>query len=75
MFSASFNKINEEDQRTDEIELFNILNNNHDLTESDIKDIDVKSQLEHQYQIQETKESGWIFDKIKSLRIKFNKTG
>ena len=75
MFSASFNKINEEDQRTDEIELFNILNNNHDLAESDIKDIDVKSQLEHQYQIQETKESGWIFDKTKSLRIKFNKTG
>ena len=29
----------------------------------------------HQIQIQETKESGWIFDKINSLRIRFYKTG
>ena len=34
---------------------------------------DVKSQLEHQ--IQETKESGWIFDKINSMKNKFFKTG
>ena len=35
---------------------------NHILTESDIENIDVSSQLEHQFQIQETKESGWILD-------------
>ena len=47
----------------------------HNLTESDIKNIHVKSQLEHQIQIQETKQSGWIFDKINSTKIKFYKTG
>ena len=43
----------------------------HNLTESDIDNIDVKSQLEHQIQIQETKESGWIFDKINSMKLSF----
>ena len=63
MFSASFYKINEEDQRSDEVESFINLNINNDLTETDIDIMDVISQLEHQIQIQETKESGWIFDK------------
>ena len=57
LLSASFYKINEEDQRSDEIELFFNLKINHNLTESDIDNIDVRSQLEHQIQIQETKES------------------
>ena len=48
---------------------------NNNLTESDIDKIDIKSQLEHQIQIQETKESGWIFDKINSMKIRFYKTG
>ena len=56
-FSASFYKINEEDQRYNEIELYINLKINHNLTESDIDNIDVRSQLEHQIQIQETKES------------------
>ena len=38
-------------------------------------DIDVKSQLEHLIQVQETKNSGWVFDKINSMRIKFYKIG
>ena len=75
IFSASFYNINEEDQRSNEIELFNNLNFNHNLTETDINNIDVESQLEHQNQIQETKESGWIFDKITSRKIGFFKTG
>ena len=75
LFSASFYKINEEDQRSDEIELFNILNINNNLTETDINNIDVKSQLEHQIQVQETKESGWVFDKNNSRKIGFYKTG
>ena len=74
LFSASFYKINEEDRRSDEIELFINLNINNNLTETDIINIDVKSQLEHQIQIQETKESGWIFDKINSMKIRFYKT-
>ena len=71
LFSASFYKINEEDQRKNEIKLYINLNINHNLTESDINNIDVRSQLEHQIQIQETKESGWIFDKTNSMKISF----
>ena len=72
---ANFYKINEEDQRSDEIEIFLNLKINHNLTESDNDKVDVESQLEHQIQIQETKESGCIFDKINSLEIRFYKTG
>ena len=75
LFSASFYKINEEDPRNDETEFFNNLNINNNLTETDVNNIDVKSQLEHQIQIQETNESGWIFDKINSMKIIFFKTG
>ena len=74
-FSARFYKINEEYQRSVETEIFFNLNFNNSLTENDINDIDVKSQLEHQIQIQETKESGWMFDKTNSMKIKFYKTG
>ena len=74
IFSASFYKINEEDQTKNEIELYMSLKINHKLTESDIDNIDVRSHLEHQYQIQETKESGWFFDKINSMKISFYKT-
>ena len=58
LFSASFCKNNEEDQKSDETELFKNLNNNKKLTGTDSDNIDVKSQLEHQIQLQETKESG-----------------
>ena len=75
LFSASFYKIDEEDQRNNEIELYIKLNIYHVLTESDINIINLRSQLEHQIQIQETKESGWIFDKINSMNISFYKTG
>ena len=75
LFSASFYKIIEEDQRKDEIELFNNWNIIHNMTETDIDNIEVKSPLEHQIQIQETKDSGWIFDKIKSMKKRFYKTG
>ena len=67
-FSASIYKINEEDQRSDELELFIILKKIQNLTETDIDNIDVESQLKHQIQIQETKESGWIYEKINSLK-------
>ena len=75
LISATFYKINEGDEKSDEIELFSTLNINHNLTETVIKNIDVKSQLEHQIQIEETKESGWIFDKIISMKIRFYRTG
>ena len=63
LFSASFYKINEEDQKNNEIELYINLKINHNLTESDIDNIDIRSQLEHQIQNQDVKESGWVFDK------------
>ena len=44
-------------------------------TASDINDIDIKSQLEHRIQNPETKESGWIIDKLNSMKKKFQKTG
>ena len=74
IFSASFYKINEEDQRNNENELYINLKINQNLTESDIDNIDVRSQLQHQIQIQETEESGWIFDKTNSMKISFYKT-
>ena len=75
LFSASFYKINEEDQRSDEIELFINLNIKNNLRETDNNNIDVRSELEHQIQIQETKESGWLFDEINLMKIRFYKTG
>ena len=74
LFSASFCIINEEDQRNNEIELYINLKINHNLTESDIDNIDVRSQLEHQIPIQEMKESGWVFDIINSMKISFSKS-
>ena len=58
IISATLYEIKEEDQRSDEIELYNNLQFNEKLTEFDIDNIDIKSQLEHQSQIQETKVSG-----------------
>ena len=75
LFSASFLKINEEDQRYNQIELYMNLKINNNLTESDIDNIDVRSQLDHQIQNQEMKESGWIFHKNNSMKISFYKTG
>ena len=75
LFSASFYKINEEDQKNNEIELYINLNINHSLTESGIDNIDVRSQLEHHLQNQEMKESGLIFDKVNSMKISFYKAG
>ena len=75
LFSASFHKTKEEGQRCDGIEFFNNVSFNHNLTETDNKHFDVKSQLEHQIQNQETKESGCIFKKLISKETGFYKTG
>ena len=74
LFSASFYKFNEEDQKSNHIELYINSKITHNLTESDIDNIDVRSQLEDQIQMQELKNSGWIFDKINSMKISFHKT-
>ena len=74
LISASFYKIKEEDQRSDETEKYKNMNTNNKLTESDFENIYVKTQLEHQIQIQKTKEKGWIFDEINAMKIRFYKT-
>ena len=48
VFSARFDKQDEDNQLLDETELFINFNINHNLTQTDIANIDVKSPLEHQ---------------------------
>ena len=74
VFSARFDKQDENNQVLDETELFTNLNINHNLTETDIDKIDIISQLKQQIQIEETKKSGWRFDKNNSMTWCFNKT-
>ena len=71
VFSARFDKQDEDNQVLDETEVFNNLNINHNLTQSDLDIIGVKSQLEFQIQQQEMKDSGWRFDILYSMIIKF----
>ena len=58
VFSARFDKQDEDNQVLDETELFNILNINHNLTQSDLDKSDIRFPLEHQIQQQEMKDSG-----------------
>ena len=53
VFSAKFDKQDEDNQLLDETELFKKLIFNHKLTETDINNIDVKSPLEQQTQQKE----------------------
>ena len=74
VFSARFDKQNEDNQVLDETELFYNLNINHNLTQSDLDKINIISPLEYQIQQQEMKDSGWRFDKINSMTIYSYKT-
>ena len=62
VFSARFDKQDEDNHLLDETELFINLNIKHNLTESDLDKIDVRSPLEYQKQQQEMRDSGWKFD-------------
>ena len=74
VFSARFDKQNEDGQLLDETELFINLNMNHNLTQSNLDKINIVSPLEFQIQKQEMKDSGWRFDKITSMTIYFYET-
>ena len=74
-FSTRFDKQDEKNQVLDETELFINLKIHHNLTESELDKIDVRSPLENQIQQQEMKDSGWSFDKINSLTVYFYKPG
>ena len=71
VFLAKFDKQDEDNQVLFETELFNNLNINHNLTESDIGNTDIKSSLEHQIQNQKVKSSGRKFDEINLKTIYF----
>ena len=58
VFSAKFDKQDEDGQMFDEVELLFNIKINHNLKERDIKNIDIKSPLEQQVQKQEIKDSG-----------------
>ena len=75
VFSARFDKQDEDNQTLDETELFINFNINHKLTQTDIVKNDVKSPLEHQIQQQKMIDSGWRFDKTKSMTVYFYQTG
>ena len=74
VFSARFDKQDEDNQVLDETELFINLNINHNLTQSDLDNIDIKSPLDDQIQQQQMKDSGWRFDEINSMTVYFYKT-
>ena len=74
VFSARFDKQDEDGQLLDETELFINLNINQNLTQSDIDNINITFSLERQIQQQEMKDSGWRFDKVNSMTIYFYKT-
>ena len=74
VFSARFDKQDEDGQLLDETELFINLNINQNLTQSDLDNINITFPLESQIQQQEMKDSGWRFDKVNSMTIYFYKT-
>ena len=74
VFSARFDKQDEDGQLLEETELFISLNINQNLTQSDLPNINITFPLKRQIQQQEMKDSGWRFDKINSMTIYFYKT-
>ena len=74
VFSARYDKQDEDGQLLDETELFNNLNINQNLTQSDLDNINITFPLERQIQQQEMKDIGWRFDKLFSMTIYFYKT-
>ena len=74
VFSARFDKQNEDGLLLDETELFINLNMNYNITQSDIDNINITFPLERQIQQQEMKDSGWRFDKLYSMTIYFYET-
>ena len=74
VFSARFDKQDEDGQLLDETELFINLNISQSLTQSDLDNINITFPLERQIQQQEMKDSVWRFDKINSMTKYFYKT-
>ena len=69
IFSARFDKQDEDNQVSDETKIFDNLNANNNLTETDLDNIDTESPLKLQVQQQDMKYSGWRFDKSNSVIV------
>ena len=65
VFSARFDKQDEDGQLLDDIELINILSVNRNSTQNDNPSLRI--QLEHQLKFQELNDSGWRFDETLSM--------
>ena len=63
VLSATLDKQDEDIQLLYETEIFTNLKIIHNLAETDIDKIDIKSPLEHQFQQEDMKDTGWRFDK------------
>ena len=74
IFSAAIDKQDEKNEVLEEIDVYNILNNNPILSQFDIDKIIVRFQLDHQTFAQEMKDSEWRFDEINSMTIYFYET-
>ena len=55
-------------------EMYISLKLNHVLTSNDLDNLTINSQVESQIENKQMKESGWVFDKLVSMTIYFNKT-
>ena len=67
VFSARFDKQDEDNQVMEETKKFNNFNMNQNFTESDIDNFDVYSPIKHQIKEQEMKNSVWRSDKNTSM--------
>ena len=74
VFSAVFDKKDEDGLELASDEMFISLKINQNLTRAEINKINIESQLKSQIENQEMKESGWRFNKINSMTIFFYKT-
>ena len=74
VFSAKFDKQDQDEKMLDETELYINLNVNHDFTETDLDNLNVRFSSEEQIRRQELKDFGWRFDNINSMKINFYKT-
>ena len=75
LFSATFAKQDEVDHVINEFHLQKMMKINQVLTQSDIDNFDIGSQLERQIANQEMNDSDWRPDKSISITIYFSETG
>ena len=73
LFSASFYKIIEEDQRSDETELFSNLNINHISTETENKNIDLNLNWNINFKFQKQKNQVGYLIKVIQWKLDFLK--